>query len=366
MLLDKRDVDFLRLLCWCQFLRPSDARKIIPKEELRYLCERGLATFHEKSGAYVPTRGCRNLVAGLTVPPTPIQTRNYHEEAIVRRLRTSSIFMTAYRAGVNVFTTTAEELAGSSALFLTAFARNHKSNPWGSSRVVAMAHLGDLLCATFYVCSGIGKITLTDELTAISNQAGHFKGVRQAMIFAGESYSDILTELEAQRTEKDSKLVFFGQAYRQVQQPIHLITCDDAGAMQLKIMATPDYRTQLTKAILGTAYSGPPEEVAQWDGFYRGLPFIVAADMDLRRINSALEAAHAQGYEKIAMACLKGQQKRLLSARYDKTGKADVYQITPEALSAVLGAEAELYAPAPTQFLTEKGDVVHAPLIKTH
>ena len=366
MLLDKRDVDFLRLLCWCQFLRPFDTRKIIPKEELQYLCERGLTTFHEKSGAYDPTRGCRNLVAGLTAPPTPIQTRNYHEEAIMRRLRTSSIFMTAYRAGINVFTTAAEELAESPALFLTAFARNHKSNPWGSSRVTAMAHLGDLLCATFYVCSGIGKITLTDELTAISNQASHFKGVRQAMIFAGESYSDILTELEAPRTEKDSKLVFFGQAYRQVQQPIHLLTCDDAGAMQLKIMATPDYRAKLTMAILGAAFSEPPEGIAQWDGFYRGSPFIVAADMDLRRIDSALEAAHERGYEKIAMACLKGQQKRLLSARYDKTGKADVYQITPEALSAVLGAEVELYAPTPTQFLTEKGDVVHAPLIKTH
>lgn len=365
MLLDKCDIDFLRLLCWCQFLRPSDARKVIPEEELRHLCERGLVTFHEKSGAYVPTRGCRNLVANLTTPPTPIQTRNYHEEAIARRLRTSSIFMTAYRAGISVFTTVAEELARSPVLFLTAFARNHKSNPWGSSRVTAMAHLGDLLCAIFYVCPGIGKITLTDELAAISNQAGRFKGVRQAMIFAGESYSDILTELEASRTEKDGKLVFFGQAYRQVQQPIHLLTCDDAGAMQLKIMATPDYHTKLAKAILGATYSEPPEEVAQWDGFYRRSPFVVAADMDLRRIDSALEQAHERGYEKIAIACLKGQQKRLLSARYDKTGKADVYQITPEALSSVLGAEVDLYAPAPTQFLTEKGDVVHAPLIKT-
>lgn len=57
----------------------------------------------------------------------------------------------------------------------------------------------------------------------------------------GESYTDILTELE-QTNKTDTKLILYGDAYRCPQLPIHLLSCDDTGAVQLQIMSVPDYR----------------------------------------------------------------------------------------------------------------------------
>jgi len=97
--------------------------------------------------------------------------------------------------------------------------------------VAAIAHLGDLFCAVHYVCPGIGRLALTDELTIFSNQIARFPGAKRAFVFAGESYQDILTELETD-TQTDTKLISYGGAYQCLQLPIHLLSCDAIAALK--------------------------------------------------------------------------------------------------------------------------------------
>lgn len=54
----------------------------------------------------------------------------------------------------------------------------------------------------------------------------------------------------------------------------------------------------------------------------------------------------------------------IMSMDYADPGCATVYKVTENALSELLGRAPNLYVPPRTQFLTEKGDVVDAPLIK--
>ena len=58
------------------------------------------------------------------------------------------------------------------------------------------------------------------------------------------------------------------------------------------------------------------------------------------------------------------QGSAVLLQRYADPGCATVYKVTENALSELLGRAPNLYVPPRTQFLTEKGDVVDAPLIK--
>ncbi len=127
----------------------------------------------------------------------PELAQSYHKDAIQRRLRLAGLILTAYRGYVDPFTTTTENLLHSPSLFLSAVTRSRGANPWGSTRIAAIARLGDLLCAAHYVCPGIGKMALTDELHAFTNQTARFRDARRAFLFAGESYGDILAELEA-------------------------------------------------------------------------------------------------------------------------------------------------------------------------
>ena len=362
MLFSVRDIDALRLVCWGQYVMPERLLSVVSETELQNLMSLDLLKYHKKSRAAVLTAKGFSLLQAAFHSNVPVLAQSYHSAAIQRRLRQSMLAVTAYRGAVDVFITSPEGLSDSPALFLPTITRGHSMNPWGNVRVAAIAHLGDLLCAIHYVCPGIGKLALTDELNAFTNQTARFRDIRRAFLFAGESYSDILAELEASEPRTDTKLISYGAAYNCVQFPVHLLSCDDTGAVQLQIMSVPDYRRKLTRAALKGQYQ-PPENPA-WDALFQGMPFVMAADMDLRRLDAAVFIARQEGYSQIAVAALEGQAETVLFPRYRDTGKARVFILTSEAISEVTGRPPVPYTPPRTQFLTAEGDVIDAPSFK--
>ena len=131
-------------------------------------------------------------------------------------------------------------------------------------------------------------------------------------------------------------------------------------------MARPSYREGLTRIALKSRYAPPPEDFPQCDALFGGAPFLLAADMDLRRIDAAVDAARERGDGPIVLAALEAQAEAVLYARYRDTGKARVFTLTDAALCEFLGAEAAGRDPSHLPFTTAKGEVIHAPLIKTH
>ena len=131
-------------------------------------------------------------------------------------------------------------------------------------------------------------------------------------------------------------------------------------------MAVPDYRRKLTQAALKGQYRPPPDDAPEWDATFQGVPFLMAADMDLRRINAAIRAARNRGFPQIAMAALEGQAEQVLFPRCRDKNLARVFVLTSEAISTVTGRKSAPYVPPRTQFLTAKGEMADAPLIQTH
>lgn len=295
----------------------------------------------------------------------PNLTISYREEIIERRMRLSQIVLTAYFAGVDIFTTAASSMAGRAALFLTAITRGRGHNPWGSSRVGAIAHLGGVYYSTHYVCPSIGRMAINDELAAFHNHTNFGKDTQRAFIFAGQTYGDVIEELKVRDEKKGTKLISYGEAYRSLTYPIHLLSCDQTGSLQLQIMATPDYRSKLSRLMLKTAFQPPPKDVPAWDALYKGRPFVIGVDMNLRRIDAAIKIAKKRECLPISLAALDGQGDAVLLSRYKDTGLATVYKVTGSILTELLGRPPSFYIPPRTQYLTEKGDVVDAPLIQT-
>ena len=364
MIFSVRDIDVLRLLCWCQNIRSDDLNFASTETERENLTFLALIKQHERSGTLTITAYGKTLLHTILEGAVPDQTFSYRQDIIQRRVRLSLLLMTVYRAGINVFTTTANSLSGQDAFFLTAVTRNRGHNPWGSARVGAIAHLGDVYYAAHYVCPGIGRMAVNDELAAFHNHTNFGKDTRRAFLFAGESYESILEELKVRDEKKDGKLIRYGEAYRGLHAPIHLLSCDETGAQQLQIMAVPEYREKLTRLMLRSAYQPPPEDVPAWDGLYNGRPFVIGADMNLRRIDAAIRMARQRNCLPIALAALDGQGSAVLLRRYADPGYATVYKVTDSVLTELLGRTPSLYVPPHTQFLTKKGDVINAPLIK--
>lgn len=88
---------------------------------------------------------------------------------------------------------------------------------------------------------------------------------------------------------------------------------------------------------------------------------MVAADMDLRRLDAAIVAAQQEGFDQIAVAALEGQVESVLFSRYRETGKAWVYILTNDTVSELTGRSPVPYMTPNTPFLTEEGEAVSVP-----
>lgn len=337
------------------------------KAEIANLLGAGFIKKHPGSGACVLTaKGGRLLDDAFKGKILPPMQRGYREADVQRRLHTARLVLTAYRAGVDVFVTDIEGLNSAPSLYLPSNRRGHGSNPWANSRIAAVAALGEKVYAAHYVRPGIGKLIFSDELAAFTRNISPLKEAAPAFLFCGDSYGELLSELECIRDEDNDRLISYAAAYRRLRLPAHLLTCDETGALQLRIMSQPGYREKLTRIALKAKYEPPPEDFPLCDALFGGAPFLLAADMDLRRIDAAIETAHGKGCGTVVLAALEGQAEAVLYARYRDTGKARVFTLTGSALSELLGGEPTPHGPANAPFITAKGEVIDAPLIKAH
>lgn len=240
------------------------------------------------------------------------------------------------------------------------------ANPWANTRIAAVASMEGSVYAIHHIRSDNGKLLFADELAAFSRNTAQMQAGRQAFLFAGESYAEILSELEHREDSPGDRLIGYGEAYQRLRMDAHLVTCDTTGALQLAIMARPDYRRRLTRLAVQSKFVPPPEDFPGCDAFYEGAPFLLAADMDLRRIDAAIQTAYERGCYPVVLAALAGQAEAVLYARYRDTGKARVFRLTDSALREFFGTDSPLYAPSHQQFLTAKGGVIDAPLIQAH
>ena len=363
MMLSQRDFDILRLLRWCRMIRPKELCEAFSEDEVINLSAAQMIRFSDAAKAWCLTP-CGNRVlgsAGFTLPPAKAPT--YREPDITRRLRLAQIVTTAYAAGVNIFLTKVSELQSKPSLFLPFLHRNRGSNPWGSTRVAALLHTGDLMCAIHWVSLGIGCVALTDELTAFQNHTAAIPAKQRAMIFAASSYDEILAELDGAQDDHNTRLQTYREVYDCLKLPLFLMPCNDTGCLQLRILSIPNYRELLARIILKSHYAPPPAGRPMYDALYQGVPFVMAADMDLRRIDAAVETACSDGLSQIVLAALPEQAETVLNRCYRETGKARVFTITDAALRELLGSTAP-YAPPDLPFYTLEGSVLDVPPLK--
>lgn len=362
MLFSIRDIELLRLLRWCRCIDPADLANVADDTTLTNLKRVKLIRVNKASRALMLTsKGNELLEAHFDDLPENIPLA-YKTADTLRRIRVAKLTLTAYRAGFSVFTTEMISLEGNAASFIPTMMRGRGANPWSNSRIALLLRLGELLAAVHYVCPGIGDILLTDELNSFTNNTATIPKVRRVMIFAGESYQSVLQELQRAPSTEEGRLVSYADAYRVCALPVHLLSCDDIGALQIRVMAQPDYRRRLTVAALKSYYQPPPKEHPEWDAMFQDAPFIMAVDMELRRIDAAIESARAAGFKQVAMAALDGQAKAVLSLRYRVSGLARVFTLSEDAIASL--GDMTLYAPSPRQFETREGGVINAPLIQ--
>ncbi len=356
------DIDLLRLLRWCQYISLNDLTVHALEKAVPNLVAMGFVKLHDSNNTLSITKKGHDLLATIfEETDLPIAYQTYRKDAIDRRLHLARLMLLAYRANLSVFHTKIDQLGQAPSFLLPATMRGRGHNPWGNTRIAALLSLPDQLSAVHYVCHGIGKMLLPDELAALSNNTSLLEEKPKTLIFAGESYEDILAELHRETEENNQRLISYPEAYRRSPLPVNLLTCDDVGVTQLRIMAKQNYRNKLTQISLKGHYKPPPQG-SDYDALFHDAPFLLGIDMNLRHMDTLCQKQRALGEKPPVIAALEPQVSQVLASRYASTGMARIFHIAEDTLNEFFGAPP--FNPRDQVFITSKGGVIHAPIIE--
>jgi len=319
MLLDRRDLSFIRLAGIYRWL-PYDIGKFgfddIPRSLSNFI----------KTGYFRLSRGKDYLT------PTPllydvIKNNKYDFDTgtkqaydgcttLRRRLEASEVMFTCLRAGIDVFQDHSDSLQHQPVFFPAFYLRNSDSKLMNASNCIGFGHWGNTAYILQYVSAESIGMYQKPELTLLNNLLSVFDtglNTPQALLLAGSSYYQVYKQItDTTPSSRHGKKSFndFWDVYRTIDMPVHLLSCDEVGAMQLKLMSQPDYNTKLANAAFygyGDKWDPVDGEIPEADGKYEGNPMVIACDMNIRRVNRVCASARSLGRSGVYVAAFEGQ-----------------------------------------------------------
>lgn len=338
MILTIRELELLKLLCWCRTI-PAPENWCSPIYDKNMVSALEISGFiwTSRNGRYIRTRPAAYRIletagfhfCGDSKPQTKQQTLN-------RRNTAARILFTFYLAGADVFKDTIGE-ASDRAVYVPSFAARSAStgNPFGSTKFYGIYHTAGTLYLVFYADDA--GVYFQKELTLFHSYIDRSHIQNTGLIFMGGSVPEIgdtvfLEPRSAEQPKKKYNTDSFGRVFSITSLPVHFVPVGQCGVRMLRYMAMEHYRERLAKMILRKSYRPPYDTLPDTDAIHYQppyLPAVVALDMDVKRIDRAVSAAKGQGYPQIVLYSLP-EQVPFLRERY--RGAADVIAVDAERL----------------------------------
>ncbi|MDR2903684.1 MAG: hypothetical protein LBU77_04185 [Clostridiales bacterium] len=364
MLLSIKDMELLRVLCWCKNMS-ADASDIFQnaytQEDVLTLKHLDLVSVSRDKSILRPRPAAYKLLsdAGFDfTPDTKIQT---NPKLLARRNIAAQILQTFKTAGISVFNYSLPRRI-EKPLYVASFAarQQDKGNPFGSTRFHGIFCTTQEAFLVYYVDSF--GVFYQNELALFHNFIQATGISRCAIIMMGKSTLEIAAAVLSEKDDKAKEKSRFKQdSFKRVFEtttlPVHFIPLGDAGAQMLKIMLNPDYRTATAKAVLGKRYIPIYAGMTDSDAIHPMAPKnsgVVAVDMDVNRIDRALASARRAGFEKIALYALQ-EQIPFLKNRYANEGVAEIFGINIDHIKSTIGFDIELEKHPPAAYVTSEG-----------
>ena len=270
--------------------------------------------------------------------------------ALRRRLEVTSVMLTALRAGIDTLPDNVDALSGQPVFFPAFELRKGDSNLMNAASCVGFGHWGNSGYMLQYVSPDSCGMYLTNELGHLHNLASVFDprlNAPLAMMFAGQSYTSLYEQLKATSpSPRHGKHGFsdYWDVYRKTDMPIHLLSCDEIGAMQLALMCRPEYNARIAKAALGDDWTPRDDQIPDADGCVGVKPLIIAADMDVRRVMRVCGAARSLGRSEVMVAAFEAQIKGFYAEILPRDGYITLLSIEQPVLDEAFGGGFSLYS----------------------
>ncbi len=343
MILNVKEVELLKLLCWCKNAPAPSAWQIgiFNAQSIAALEYFGLV-FVSRNKKYIrPRPSAYHLMetAGFSFKADAApQTR---PRILDRRNTAAKVLLTFYSAGADVFKDRIDEIS-EKAVYVPSFAARsaNSGNPFGSTKFYGIYQTSGTLYLVFYADDA--GVYFQKELTLFHSYIDRSHIQNTGIIFMGGSVPEIGDTVfheprPAEQPKKKYNTDSFGKVFSMTSLPVHFVPVGNAGAQMLRYLAMPRYRERLARLVLRKSYRPPYDALPDTDAIHfrpPHLPAAVTLDMDIKRIDRAVSAAKGQGFPKIVLYALP-EQVPFLRERYQ--GAAEVIAVNAERLDREIG-----------------------------
>ena len=317
MVLTVRELELLKLLCWCRTIPPSEVwfSEIYRERDLRLMEHLGFAAVSRNRKYIRPRPGAYDLLQSVGYSFYGDVTPQTKQQTLDRWNTAARILFTFYLSGVDVFT---DNIDTAPNIYLSALAAKGGSigNPFGNTKFYGIFRTPEVLYLVFYM-DEIG-VYFQKELAVFHSYTDKVSVGRTGLIFMGESVSKIgeavFCELNSEELTMKKKYHAdsFAKVFSTTSLPVHFVPIGKSGVQMLRYLAMEKYRERLARTILRGSYQSPYEDLTDTDAIHFQAPHFpaaVALDMDIKRMDRALAAAQKRGFSRIVL-CMPCRSKK--------------------------------------------------------
>jgi len=346
MTLDLRDIEFLRLTGkyrWLPYKKLGQFGFTHMQGSMEDLLHNGYLKVSQDA-RYVKTSAKGYAVLDQHGYPYSMTVKRpgAQNNTLRRRLETSEIMLACLRAGMNVFRDINVHPCEQPVFYPSFDFRTGETNIMANATSAGFGHWGGVAYMLHYVSQQSDSLYYTNEKGILSKLAYQFTNrsdTPAAMIFAGSDYPSVYRHVQKTppKRKRETAYLLFTEAYRKADIPVHLLSCDETGAVQLAIMRQPGYRTVIAKNGFAEDWVPQDADILEADGQVNGYTIAVAVDMDIKRIERIVADARILGRNKVLLVSLQGQCDGLLTQVYPKDGFIQHMPLKPEFIQRVFG-----------------------------
>jgi len=345
MILDQKDGELLKLVGLCRYLpvtlKNKYTNEALFKSTTDALREYGLIKLTTDKQCYKLTSIGRGVLQemGFTFRADARSVVG-DDPRYMRRMMCADINVMFHTAGVNVFTETAQELNKCEIGYLPLLnVRSKERASLFAARMAGVFRGGDVAYAVYYMSDETEGVHIGFERSTLRQLTKGITGIKHTkIIFAGKSLEELwklIFETKGPR-RLPNETTPFALAYDDFVQNVLFVERSRNGALQAQILAAPDYRKKLADHFC-RGRTSEPATLSHCDGFHKGVPVIIAADMDLKRLRAAIRQAEINWRTAPEILCLDFQERVLQRfLEYYNVPAARIYKLTFEEVTAMM------------------------------
>ncbi len=319
MIFDELDYQFLRLCGLCRYMPTGLQRKFdspcFSASVITTLRNGGYVKVQSDKTSYKLTFAGKQILAEMGYTFTDDARMDLKRKSYFRKIKSALMNVTLYVAGIDVFIDEAAKLADKEIGYVSSLILRTDTNirVLSGTRFLGILKIHDVLFMPYYVEGDEDWIIPSHEKLIYKSQVNAIKSINNIQIMiTGETLEELWRNIHPKQESKiqSNGQKRFDEALEELASDYLLVPLNRNGATQLEIITNYRYKERIAKAI--GCRTDKIYNLSECDGFKDNTPYIIAIDLNIKRIIRALKQIQRYNEKIVPKICCLPFQKKII------------------------------------------------------